>query len=65
MKINLPHAELTALPCLDISLNEITNINLFDNNFTKIPTEIYEMKSLEVLNISANGIREIPGSIKI
>ncbi|TKI55152.1 hypothetical protein E8L90_06660 [Brevibacillus antibioticus] len=65
MEINLPHAKLTALPCLNISLNEITYINLFDNNFTKVPKEIYKMTNLKVLNISANEIGEIPASIKI
>ncbi|MGE7689559.1 hypothetical protein ACQKMI_10125 [Lysinibacillus sp. NPDC097214] len=52
MRIDLSKKNLQTLPNIDeVLINEIKELNLFDNDLIKIPEEIFEMTSMEVLKI--------------
>lgn len=64
MKINLAQMNLKKLPVVEESqIKEIKELNLFDNDLRKIPTEIFDMTSMEILNISVNKINKLPAEI--
>jgi len=47
MKINLAQMNLKKLPDVEESqIKEIKELNLFDNDLRKIPTEIFDMTSM-------------------
>ncbi|WP_336634817.1 hypothetical protein [Lysinibacillus fusiformis] len=55
MKMNLAQMNLKILPDFNESqIKGMKDLNLFDNDLREIPTEIFQMTSIEILNISVN-----------
>lgn len=62
-EIYLKWNKLAALPPWIVELFNVTNIYLYGNMITKIPTELCRMSQLTVLDLSANKLNSIPSCI--
>lgn len=47
------------------SLSLVTELLLFDNLLERIPSSLFDMKSLEMLNLDKNHIIELPSTVSI
>lgn len=47
------------------SLHLVTELLLFDNMLESIPASLFQMKSLEMLNLDRNHLMEIPTTVRI
>lgn len=47
------------------SLSLVTELLLFDNLLERIPSTLFDMKSLEMLNLDKNHIIELPSTVSI
>jgi len=55
-----------ATPALSsCSLHQVTELLLFDNMLESIPASLFQMKSLEMLNLDRNHLMEIPTTVRI
>ncbi|MHA1284247.1 MAG: leucine-rich repeat domain-containing protein [Promethearchaeota archaeon] len=61
--LTLQNNNLSEVPKIVFSLNELSNLNLMNNKLSKIPIKIANLKKLEVLSLDSNNFQEIPESI--
>ena len=47
------------------SLHQVTELLLFDNMLESIPASLFQMKSLEMLNLDRNHLMEITTMVRI
>ena len=46
-------------------LEHVTELLLYDNMLESLPTSLFQMKSLEMLNVDRNHLMEIPASVSV
>lgn len=63
MQVSLMSQHLQTLPELNLEPEAVTELNIFNNQFTDFPQEALSFVNLHTLNISANKITTIPDAI--
>ena len=56
---------IAADPTHPCRLQQVTELLLFDNMLESLPASLFEMSSLEMLNVDRNHLMEIPSTVRI
>ena len=60
----MSHNQLVSLPTSILKLNHLEQLHLRDNKLTELPSEIGDLKELQLLDVSHNQLVSLPTSIQ-